>query len=81
MKQLKRKKITLANINENPQAEFILKQIDNAVDSLSLNEDEVCSVLNELLSRKLSEEEKEALRSSFDSYFRSTKYVRKITGN
>ena len=45
--------------SSNPQAEFILKKIDDAVEALQENEDELTKVLKVLCTKELSEKEKE----------------------
>ena len=63
--------------SSNPQAEFILKKIDDAVEALQENEDELTKVLNVLCTKELSEKEKEELNQAFTSYFKSTNKIKK----
>ena len=63
--------------SSNPQAEFILKKIDDAVEALQENEDELTKVLKVLCTKELSENEKEELNQAFTSYFISTNKIKK----
>ena len=63
--------------SSNPQAEFILKKIDDAVKALQENEDELTKVLKVLCTKELSEKEKEELNQAFTSYFKSTNKIKK----
>ena len=63
--------------SSNPQAEFILKKIDDAVEALQENEDELTKVLKVLCTKNLSKKEKEELNQAFTSYFKSTDKIKK----
>ena len=63
--------------SSNPQAEFILKKIDDAVEALQENEEELTKVLKVLCTKELSEKEKEELNQAFTSYFKSTDKIKK----
>ena len=63
--------------SSNPQAEFILKKIDDAVEALQENEDELTKVLKVLCTKELSKKEKEELNQAFTSYFKSTDKIKK----
>ena len=63
--------------SSNPQAAFILKKIDDAVEALQENEDELTKVLKALCTKELSEKEKEELNKAFTSYFKSTDKIKK----
>lgn len=64
-------------MNSNPQAAFILKKIDDAVEALSENEDQIAKVLGVLYEKDLTEKDREILNKEFDLYSKSTKSLKK----
>ena len=65
------------NANSSPQAAFILKKIDDAVEALSENEDQIAKVLGVLYEKDLTEKDREILNKGFDLYSKSTESLKK----
>lgn len=71
---MKRRKL---NQNKQEDTSFVNEKIDDAVDALNKNEDEISGILTELLQRDLSDEDKDSIRSIFNSYFKSVQVVKR----
>ena len=68
-------------LKHNNDTTFLTEKIDEAVRALNKNEEELSSVLTELLSRDLSDTERSSIMSSYASYSKSVDTVKKIIGN
>lgn len=68
-------------LKQSNDATFLTEKIDDAVRALNRNEEELSSVLTELMSRNLSEAERSSIMNSYASYSKSVNTVKKIIGN
>lgn len=60
---------------------FLIEKIDDAIEALNKNEGELSKVITELIQRDLSEEDRNSLKTMYNSYFKSVEMVKKTMDN